>query len=130
MASKITRQSVALDIDIEKGSTFRHTLTWSAGDPAVPVDLTLATARMQIRADGSNPDFPDGTLLHEMTTENGGITLGDVTGEIELFISDADSTAFIWNFGLYDLEIIMSNSDVRRLTRGKIKAFDEETVTV
>lgn len=39
-----------LKLVIEQGATFRKTLTWKAGTPSVPVDLTGCTARMHIRA--------------------------------------------------------------------------------
>jgi len=123
MAEKISRRSVQINIEIEKGSTFRHTFVWTyAVDPQDPIDLTGSTARMQIRENQESDE-----ILHELTTENGGITLGGVTGEIYLFVSDTDSTAWEWNSGVYGLEIQFPNTDVRRLCRGTIKAFDETT---
>ena len=87
---------------------------------------------MQIRADSRTVDEGNGVLLgdllHSMTTENGGITLGGTNGEVEIFISDADSTLFNFNKACYDLEVEFSNTDVRRLVRGKFQAFDEKTI--
>lgn len=124
MTDTINRQSAELNIEIDKGSTFRHTLTWKSGTKGseTPVDLTDCTARMQIREKQASPDF-----LHEMTTENGGITLGGVAGTIELFINDAASTTFAWKKGTYGLEIEFLNGDVRRLLRGSFVAHDETT---
>lgn len=124
MAVTVKRQSTELNFEIDKGSSFRHQITWKTGPAGseLPVDLTGCTAQMQIR---SRPTSPD--VLHELTTENGGITLGDATGTIDLFISDEDSTAFTWKDAVYGLEITFVNTDVRRLLRGKIKAYDETT---
>ena len=124
MVETVNRQSTELSLEIDKGSTFRHTVTWKSGPTGseVLVDLTDAAARMQIRSDVTHD-----SILHDMTTENGGITLGGVAGTIELYISDTDSTAFTWTKGVYGLEIILANGEVRRLLRGKIKAFDETT---
>lgn len=124
MVETVNRQSTELALEIDKGSTFRHTVTWKSGPTGSEtlVDLTGATARMQIRSDVTND-----TILHEMTTENDGITLGGALGTIELHISDTDSTLFAWTKGVYGLEIILSTGDVRRLLRGKVKAFDETT---
>ena len=123
MAVKISRRSVVINIEIEKGSTFRHRFVWTYEvEPQDPIDLTGATARMQIR-----PDVDSDTLLHELTTEDGGIQLGDAAGTIDLFVSDTDSTAWEWVSGVYGLEIVFPNTDVRRLCRGSIKAFDETT---
>ena len=57
-----------LKLLIEQGATFRKLLTWKAGTPAVPVDLTGCTARMQIRG-----VIDDAAPLVSLTTENGGI---------------------------------------------------------
>lgn len=122
---KISRQSAELLIEIDKGSTFRHTITWKSGPEGseTPVDLTGCSAEMQIREDQDSD-----IILHTLSTGiEGGITLGDAAGTIELYIADGASTAFDWNSGVYGLEITFSNGDVRRLLRGKIKAFNETT---
>lgn len=119
----ISRRSVEINIEVEKGSTFRHSLTWRYQEqPKDPVDLTGCTGRMQIRDNKKSTK-----VLHEMTTENGGITLGGADGTVEMYISDSDSSAWSFYNGSYDLEIIFPNTDVRRLCRGKVTVFDEVT---
>jgi len=66
-------------------------------------------------------------ILYELTTVSGGITLGDAAGTIELYIPAADSTVWEWNDGVYGLEITFPNTDVRRLARGVLVAFNETT---
>ena len=110
------------DLYIEQGATFRKLLTWKAGTPSLPVDLTGCTARMQIRA-----AIDDATPLVDLTTENSGITLGDTLGTIELYISDTDTAAFTFTTGIYDLEIILANDDVRRLLYGTVTVTPEVT---
>lgn len=111
-----------LKLAIEQGATFRKVLTWKAGTPAVAVDLTGCTARMQIRKEIANA-----TPYVELTTENGGIELGDVAGTITLFISPTDTAAFTWTTGVYDLEIEFSPTDVRRLVYGSVTVSPEVT---
>lgn len=121
----ITRLSAPLDIEVDKGSTFRHEITWMAGEEGfeTEVDLTGCTARMQLRESATSD-----TILHEMTTEDGGITLGGVNGTVEMFISDTASTLFTFRRAVYGLEIIFPiSSDVRRLLRGTFTFFDETT---
>jgi len=127
MVATVSRQSTDLNLEIDKGSTFRHQVTWKAGEEGAEtaVDLTDCTAQMQIRETQD-----DSIILHEMTTENGGIVLGNVDpidGTINLYISDEDSTAFTWNKAVYSIEISFSSGDTRRLLRGKVKAFNETT---
>jgi len=123
MAEKISRLSVVINIEVEKGSTFRHTLVWTyAEEPYIPIDLTGCTALMQVR-----PDQDSDEILHEMTTENDGLVLGGTTGSIDMYISAADSTAWEWNDGVYSLEVTFPNTDVRRLARGVFISFNETT---
>jgi len=127
MASLISRKSAELGLEIEKGSTFRHTLTWKSGTAGAetPVDLTGATARMQLRQSVTAATFD-----YEMTTENSGITLGSpdpIDGTITLYMSDSDTTGFAWTKAVYSLEIQLANGDVRTIVRGNVTAYDETT---
>jgi hypothetical protein len=111
-----------LKLLIEQGATFSKVLTWKAGTPAVPVDLTGCTARMQIRSEITSP-----TPLTTLTTENGGIELGGVAGTITLIITPTATAAFTWTAGVYDLEIILSPTDIRRLVYGTVTVSPEVT---
>lgn len=111
-----------LKLVIEQGATFRKLLTWKAGTPLAPVDLTGCTARMQIRS-----TLPSPTVLHELTTENGGITLGGAAGTITLYISPIQSALMAWTAGVWDIEIITSAGDVTRLLYGPVTVSPEVT---
>ena len=111
-----------LKITIDQGATFRKRMTWTTGDPPLPVDLTGCTARMQIR-----DEIADADPLITLTTENNGIVLDDVLGTIDLYISDTDTAAIEWTTGVYDLEIILANGDVRRLLYGPVTVTPEVT---
>jgi hypothetical protein len=87
------------DITIEQGSGFSLSLIYEAPEDS-PVDFTGSTARMHVREKFSSSD----TLI-ELTTENGGIELGD-DGSIELSISAADTADLTFSRGVYDLEIV------------------------
>lgn len=69
----------------------------------------------------------DAAPLITLTTENDGITLGGAAGTIELYISDADTAAITWTSGVYDLEIVLANGDVRRLLFGPVAVTQEVT---
>lgn len=111
-----------LKLTIEQGATFRKTLTWKTGTPAVAVDLTGCTARMHIRTEIASP-----TPLVSLTTENGGIILGGAAGTIVLLITATATAAIAWEAGVYDLEIILANGDVRRLLYGPVAVSLEVT---
>lgn len=85
-----------------------------------PVDLEGYTARMHIRA-------KDGTLLLELTTENGGITVDNVAKTVSRLI-DADVTeAITWTKGWYDLEMVQGEY-VIKIDSGTVEVEGEVTV--
>jgi hypothetical protein len=126
------------DIEVEQGATYRLDVTVQGGDPAVPLDLTGYTARMQIRAKVAAT-----TVLWEMTTEDAltqsspepGITILDQQvpenlGRLQLFIADENTALFTWRTGVYDLELVGSTqpgADVIRLLKGKVTVDPEVT---
>lgn len=84
-------------------------------------DLSTYTARMQIRATQS-----DDTVIHELTTVNGGITLS-AEGQISMFISDTDTAAFDFTNAVYDLELIDGSGNVTPILEGKVTLSLEVT---
>ncbi len=111
-----------LSLKIDQGATFTKTVTWRTGKPAVPVDLTGATARMQVRDKLEAP-----TVLLELTTENGGIALGGTAGTVALRIEATATAAFAWRSGVYDLEVEFADQTVRRLLSGGVSVSPEVT---
>ncbi len=113
-----------LDLMIEQGATFRHTLFVKAGKgaDAPPVNLTGCKARMQIRSDIDSAD-----VLIELTTENDRITITPLDGRIDLRISDEDTAALSFERGVHDVELEYSNGDVSRVVQGKVVLSREVT---
>lgn len=111
-----------LKLLVEQGATFRKVLTWKAGTPAAPVDLSGCTARMQFRA-----DIAAAVPLITLTTENNGIVLGGVLGTIELVITATATAGFTWTAAVYDLEIVFASGDVHRLVYGSVTVSPEVT---
>jgi hypothetical protein len=111
-----------LKLTIYQGATFRKEITWKAGDPALPVDLTDCTARMQVRQKVDSTD-----VLLALTTENSRITLGGTAGTIVLEVDATDTAAITWRTGVYDLEVEFTTGDVRRLLTGTVTVDPEVT---
>lgn len=111
-----------LKLTIYQGATFRKRLTWKAGTPAVPVDLTGCTARMQVRE-----EVDSASALLTLTTENDRITLGGTAGTIELYVSDEDTADITWEGGVWDLEIVHPGGEVTRLAQGSVSVSPEVT---
>ncbi|WP_301361832.1 hypothetical protein [Stutzerimonas nitrititolerans] len=85
-----------------------------------PVDLTGATARMQIRAGIG------GALLLELTTENGGLAITG-PGTLVRTLSAAQTAALTWTEGVYDLEVEYADGTVQRYLQGKVTVSREVT---
>lgn len=71
----------------------------------IPIDLTGYTARMQLR-----PTVSSDSVLLDMTTENGGIVLGGVSGEVAMIFTEANTVA-LSRGGVYDLELVDGPAD-------------------
>jgi hypothetical protein len=114
------------NIYCEQGATFGRFMTIEVPDEidpeiTTPYDLTDYTARMQVRRTIDN-----GTVMAELTTENGLITLGGVLGTIEIQMP-AEMTASLSTSGVYDLEIINSGGQVSRVVQGSFTLNQEVT---
>lgn len=102
-----------------QGSTFNQQLTWTIDND--PVDLTGYTARMQVREKHISKVYN-----LNLTTENGGITLGDEEGTISITVDATDTSEIIAKEYVYDLELD-SGGEVIRLIEGKFIVTPEVT---
>ena len=88
----------------------------------VPVDLTGYTARMQIRTKLEDP-----VVIHELTTENGGITINNTLKTIELLISATNTSGFTFSTAVHSLELVSSGGIVTPFFSGNITLVKEVT---
>lgn len=109
------------DFVVEQGDTFSFPLTWYGSDER-PVILGDYTARMHVRTSADAEDF-----ILELTTENGGITLGNDTGIVTLFVSAEDMAEVAAGSYKYDLEMVDVDGNVRKILKGKLKVLAEVT---
>ena len=103
-----------------QGSTFNQQLTYTIDD--VVVDLTSYTARMKVKEKHTST-----TYKFDITTENGGIVLGDDLGTIDILISATATAACAAKEYVYDLELVSSSDIVTRLIEGKFIVTPEVT---
>lgn len=102
-----------------QGATFSKQLTWAIdGDP---VDLTSYTARMQVRE-----KYTSTVAILNLTTENGGILLGDDEGTIQIEIDATTTSGIVAKDYVYDIELV-SSSTVTRLLEGRFIVTPEVT---
>lgn len=120
MTALISEKAGELDIEIEEGTDFDSTLTWTDSNAAL-IDLTGYSATLQMRAKAGLTGTPDLEL-----TDGAGITLGGALGTIQIQIADTQNV-----FGnktyFYDLELTDAAGAITRLIRGTIKSIAEVT---
>jgi hypothetical protein len=105
----------------EQGATMERIITYKDSAGAL-VNLTSYTARMQIRV-----AVETATFILELTTANGGITLGGALGTISLLVSAAVMSSIAAATYVYDLEIVSPSGKVTRLIEGKFAVKAEVT---
>lgn len=111
------------NIVADQGSTLSRIIYYK--DPAKkPILFSGYTARMQIR-----PNTSSSEVLLELTTENGGIELGETDGSIALRISDSDTMAMSEGIYAYDLELVAPSADlfVYKILQGNFAIRSEVT---
>jgi hypothetical protein len=110
------------NISAKQGSTFSRSIVWV--DPRKkPIRLRGYTARMQVR-----PIENSSTVIIELTTENGRISLGESNGTITLSISSSVTQTLLEGKYVYDLELVAPGSGkVYKLVRGNFVVIPEVT---
>lgn len=116
-------QPANIELVIYKGSTFIKAIQWKTGSPAVPVNLTDCTLRMQMRK-----TVNDTNVLDTLTTENGKLEISNaVEGKIKIKIEPAVSSAYTFERGVYDLEVVFPDLSVYRIIEGAVTTVPEVT---
>ena len=115
------------NLSIDSGATFRTQVIWKDSNNQ-PINLTTATARMQIRKKVDSVE-----IMLELTTENGGISLGGALGTIDIYMTDLQTETL--SAGVYDLEVSFPVSgyarpDVVRLLYGSINVSKNVTRSI
>lgn len=110
-----------LDLLIEQGTTWSYVLKLTDPEGAA-VDLTAATAKMQVR------DKAGGFILVvELSTDNSRIAIDGAQGTITLNLTDGETRGLKGGTYAYDLELTQG-STVTRLVQGRVVVSPEVTV--
>lgn len=102
-----------LNLYIEQHAKFTKSFVWRDARKR-PINLIGYTALLQIR------DAIGGTVLLELSTANGRITLGGTAGTVTLFASDEVTKLIDWTAGVYDLLMTPPDGEAVRLLEGRV----------
>ena len=101
-------------IKIVQGVDFVWPLTFYQADRVTPRDLRGYHAKMQIRA-----SLSDSTVIQELSTENGMITIVGLTGQVLCLIGGATTGMYQYPVeGVYSLHLISGIGAVERPLNG------------
>ena len=104
-----------------QGSSFRKLFIY-LDSAQEPIDLTEYSARMQLREAYASP-----TPVVNLTTENGGIEIEPLDGEILVRMTPAQTEAIAARDYFYDLEIESLDGKVYRVIEGRATCRPEVT---
>lgn len=115
LAHALDANKFSVEVDSSEFSAYDGTGGYVVYRP--PKNLTGYTARMQFRATVNAAD-----ILLELTSGNG-ITLGGAEGTIDMVLTDAQTTAFAKNAGVWNIELTapVPSLDVTRFDEGTIE---------
>lgn len=112
---------IRCNLRIIKKAHFDHMWSWKTQDPQgvlAPMDLTGCTASLLV-----TDQMVDGDTLFELTTDNGGLTIGGSEGTIRMDL-DAVATDVVATRGVYSLFVTLPSKTVVCFATGRV-AFKE-----
>lgn len=112
-----------IDLCIKKGTTYDvRFFYWEDDECTIPVNLTGASAEMQIRQEHSST-----TVEWTGSTVGGELVITGGEGIVDVQIDSVTTTAFTFEEGVYDLELTMPSGDVIRMVEGSVTTVPEVT---
>jgi hypothetical protein len=115
----VENDDAVFDFTAGQGATFSRTVTKTLN--GVPLDLTGATAKMQLRSYYGDP------VAALTLTETDGLTLGGTAGTIQIQIGPATLSALSARQYVYDLEVYAIDGSTIRLLEGVFVVTPEVT---
>lgn len=109
------------DTICDQGATYERVIILRDSGAGL-VDLTGFTARMQIR-----PTAASSIVTRELTSANGGITLGGIHGTITLTINAADTAAIPAGSYVYDVNLTGADGKVNKPLYGTFQVRAQVT---
>ena len=111
------------ELSIDQGSKAVRTLYVVSKVTRLPIDLTGCTARMHVRRwyDSSVPFLT-------LTTENSGlVVLPGTAGKLQIVLPASLTSNLTEYAGVYDVEVVFSDGEPRRVVEGEFKMKPEAT---
>jgi len=99
--------------EVDQNTTFKFQVQYTEDDEVTPINLTGATAKMQVR------DTKGGSkLAFTLTSPVGGITIDGPEGILNIVITPTQTNKLFYPKSSYDIMVIDSNGNKIKIVEG------------
>lgn len=98
--------------EVDQNTTFSFEVQYTESDEVTPINLTGATAKMQVR------DTKGGTKLAFTLTSPTGISVNGSTGTLTVTMTPTQTNKLFYPKSAYDIMVIDSNGKKTKLLEG------------
>lgn len=99
--------------EVDQNTTFKFQVQYTEDDEVTPINLTGASAKMQVR------DTQGGSkLAFTLTSPLGGITIDGPTGTLNITMTPTQTNKMFYPKSAYDIMVIDSNNNKIKLLEG------------
>lgn len=114
--------ALVFDLVVEQGTSWTHGFLPMLADVPLLAEAGW-TGRAQVRRTAGSAD-----VLWEWSDEQNNLHIDAETGALSLTVSPAESQAWTWKYGVYDLEVTNSDGSVEyRIAQGVVRVHQEVT---
>ena len=105
--------AVSKNFEVDQNATFIFEVQYTLEDEVTPIDITGASAKMQVR------DTQGGSkLAFTLTSPSGGITINGPQGKLSVKMTPTQTNKLFYPKSSYDIMIIDSNGNKIKLLEG------------
>jgi hypothetical protein len=105
--------AVTKNFEVDQNATFSFQVQYTLDDEVTPIDLTGASAKMQVR------DTKGGSkLAFTLTSPLGGIIINGPTGTLDIKITPTQTNKLFYPKSSYDIMVVDSNGNKIKLLEG------------
>jgi hypothetical protein len=105
--------AVNKNFEVDQNTTFTFQVQYTLEDEVTPINLTGATAKMQVR----NTQGGD-KLAFTLTSPSGGITINGSTGTLTIKMTPTQTNKLFYPKSAYDIMVVDSNGNKIKLLEG------------
>lgn len=105
--------AVQKNFEVDQNATFTFQVQYTEEDEITPIDITGATAKMQVR------DTQGGSKIAcTLTSPSGGIIIDGPTGTLTIKITPTQTNKMFYPKSSYDIMVVDSNGNKIKLLEG------------